>query len=105
MKGNIVVELRKVVKTLYLEGYKEIFSMSIIDSDKGVLVQAADFDLNFVDVPMSFIRTYDQATKVMMLAKSRYGNECKAVSTLICDEVKESVYMDGNVLRVMNLNL
>lgn len=102
---EIVKGMRKTVKTLYSEGYEEIFALSVIDDGLSFLIQVSDFSLNAVDLPKKYEKTYEEAEKLMTLAKSVCGDRCTAVSTLICDEVDEDVYLDGNVLRVMNLNI
>lgn len=102
---EIINGMRRTVKTLYSEGYEEIFALSVIDDESDFLIQVSDFSLNAVDLPKKYEKTYEEAKKLMTVAKMVCGDRCTAVSTLICDEVAESVYLDGNVLRVMNLNI
>lgn len=105
MKGNIVVELRKLVKTLYAEGHEEIFAFSIVEEGNGVSVQVSDFSLEPEVLEKRYGSTYAQAVKSLKLAKARFGQNCTAINSLICDEVDEEVFLDGNILRVMNLNV
>lgn len=105
MKGNIITELRKFVNTLYKEGHSEIFAFSIVVQDDDINIQTADFSLDSVDLPKTFTETYAQARRTMMLVRSRYGEVCTAINSLICDEVTEEVWLDENVLRVLNLNI
>lgn len=102
---EIIKGMRKTVKALYSEGYEEIFALSVIDDGLSFLIQVSDFSLNAVDLPKKYEKTYEEAKKLMTIAKTVCGDRCIAVSTLICDEVAETVYLDGNVLRVMNLNI
>lgn len=107
MKGNILVELRKVVNELYAEGYKEIFAFSIIKKGEGVIIQVADFDLEPVELNHSYVKTYEQAKKTMNLAVARYGDSCKAINARISDEISELVYLDNNnilVVECLNVN-
>lgn len=105
MKGNIIIELRKVVSTMYAEGHEEVFGLSIINSeDDGIKVQVADFYFESSNLEEDkYPKTYAQAKRAMLLVSAR----CKgvtAVASLICSEVPETMYLEGNVLRVFNLN-
>lgn len=116
MKGNVVSEMRKVVKTLMEEGYNEdIFAISISEgkenSVKGsdlsndVFVQVSDYNFDAKDLSSKFSRTYSQANRLLRLAKSRYGNSCKAINSLICDEIKEVTSYSNGILRIDYLNI
>lgn len=105
MKGNIVNEMRKVVKTLYEEGHDEIFAFSILEDGEDVKMQVSDFSLEPEYLDRKYVKTYEQALKTFKLAKSRYGSKCTAINSLICDEVSEEVFLDGNILMVFNLNI
>lgn len=103
MKGNLVKELRKVVKNLYDEGHPEIFAFAILDKGDNVEIQLSDFSLDLENLSSDYISTYHQAKKVLMLAKSRRGDECKAINSIICNEGGEELWYNKGVLRVLNL--
>ena len=105
MKGNIIQEMRKVVTTLYDEGHDEIFAISILQDNGKVLVQVCDFDLEPKDLSSEYKKTYNQANRTLHLAKDRYGVSCKAINSLICDEIKEVVSFSNDVLRIDYLNV
>lgn len=109
MKGNIIKEMRKVIKELYNEGHEEIFGFSIVSDSKNkdrVIIQVADFSLEPKELDKNYEKTYTQALKTMNLAKVRYGKSCKAINALISDEESENVWMDKDcILRVFNLNV
>ena len=105
MKGNIVKEMRKVVKSLYEEGHEEIFGFTILEDGEDVKIQVSDFSLEPVYLDRKYEKTYKQALNTFKLAKSRYGSKCKALNSLICDEVSEEVFLDGNVLMILYLNV
>ena len=105
MKGNIVKELRWVVKTLYSEGHDEIFGLSIVKSKNGIKIQTVDFYLEPSDLDSArYSKTYSMAKRAMNLVSARCKN-VSAVSIMICSEVSETMFIEGSVLRVFNLNV
>lgn len=105
MVGNILVEVRKIPQTLSEEGYPEIFAFSVIEKNDDIVIQVADFSLDFVELDKKYEKTYIQAKKALNLAKFRHGANCTAINALLSDEVSEEVWMDSNVLRILNLNV
>lgn len=105
MVGNILVEVRKIPQILVEEGYPEIFAFSVIEGNDNIEIQVADFSLNSVELDKKYEKTYNQAKKALKLAKSRHGANCSAINALISDDVSEEVWMDSNVLRILNLNV
>jgi len=107
MKGNVVNEMRKVVKCLYDEGHsRDVFAVAISEGEKGnVIVQVSDFNFDAIDLKADFKKTYAQAKKMLQLAKSRYGDDCKAVNSLVCNEIGEVVSFQRGILRIDYLNV
>ena len=105
MKGNIIKELRGVVKTLYSEGHEEIFAISIVGSGDGMKVQVVDFFMNSKTLSREmFSKTYIQADRALKVVKARCGSRVVSVSAMVCDEETETMFVDGRVLRIFNLN-
>lgn len=105
MKGNIIRETRNVVNTMYREGCKEVYGISIIGSDTGTKIEIVDFFMNPVTLPRDrFDSTYSQAEKTLKLAKARCGSKIMSISALVGNEEAETMFTEGRVLRIFNLN-
>lgn len=105
MKGNVIRELRKVVSTMYEEGHARLFALSVLEENGGIVVQAVPLSLNVEVLDTSKYRnTYSQAMKTLSLVKDRCGSNCTAISAVIGNAGKEELQLQGNVLRVLNLN-
>ena len=105
MKGNLIKELRRLVSVMYEEGYPEIFIFSITEKNGNIEISTGDFYFNTVVLPVEYSRTYEQAKRCMALARYKCGKGIKAISGMVCDEEKECIFREGDVLRVINLNV
>lgn len=108
MKGNIITEMRKVVKELYNEGHSKIFTISIqSNGDEVDRIQVVDTN-SLAPKELSrddFKNTYNTADNVIKLVKSRYGDDCKAVVAVTGNATSEEVTMNGSFLQIKYLSI
>lgn len=114
MKNNnkLITLLRDFVKTLYKEGYDEIFCFSIFGdlsrAEKGIErvgIEVAQFDLDYKQLDAKvYNHAAEKAVESLKEAKNLYGKGCNSILALINSEVPEEFDFAKGVLRVFNLN-
>lgn len=114
MKNNskLITLLRDFVKTLYKEGYEEIFCFSIFGdlsrAEKGIErvgIEVAQFDLDYKQLDnKKYTFASEKALESLREAQNQYGKGCNSILALINSEVPEEFDFDKGILRVFNLN-
>lgn len=114
MKNNnkLITLLRDFVKTLYKEGYDEIFCFSIFGdlsrADKGIErvgIEVAQFDLDYKQLDTkAYSQAAEKALESLKEAQNQYGKDCNSILALINSEVSEEFDFAKGTLRVFNLN-
>lgn len=106
MKGNILVEAKRFVKSLYKEGSPEIFIFSIKDTgdDDNSEVQISTFDLESSILDTKYKKSQEVANHLMKLAKSRF-KDCRSIVAMVADGSSPEVFMADNILHIFNLDV